>query len=123
MRSTGRAHPTLAARLEAWFGDRDSGEAGAFHAGEIVYVFDNLHSFPWIIEDADRAIAKLASNYWINFVKTGDPNGDGLPPWPSFRSANAPVMRFDATSAAAPEKDRDRHAFLAEATAHIRAGA
>ena len=102
-----------------WFGDSDSRDAGAFHAGEILYVFDNFHAFPWIVEDADRAIAKLASSYWVNFVKTGDPNGDGLPPWPSFRSAGAPVMLFGATSAAAPEQNRERHAFLAEATARM----
>lgn len=103
---------------KGWFGDRDSRDAGAFHAGEIVYVFDNLHAFPWIIDDADRALAKLASSFWVNFVKTGDPNY-GLPPWPSFRNVDAPVMLLDAISAAAPEQDRERHAFLADATARI----
>jgi len=105
---------------KGWFGDSDPREAGAFHAGEIVYVFDNLDAVPWIIEDADRALAKLASGYWVNFVKTGDPNGDGLPPWPSFRSEHAPIMLLDATSAAVPEQNRERHVFLAEATARLR---
>ena len=60
---------------QGWFGERDSRDAGAFHAGELLYVFDNLHAFPWVIDDADRALAKLASSYWINFVMNGDPNG------------------------------------------------
>ena len=65
---------------EGWFGQRLSREAGAFHAGEILYVFDNLDAFPWLIDDADRQLAKLASSYWVNFVRNGDPNGPDLPP-------------------------------------------
>ena len=45
---------------QSWFGERDSRDAGAFHAGELLYVFDNLHAFPWLHEDADRELAKLA---------------------------------------------------------------
>jgi hypothetical protein len=33
-----------------------------------------------LIEDLDRVFAKLASSYWINLIKTGDPNATGLPP-------------------------------------------
>jgi para-nitrobenzyl esterase len=100
---------------QGWFGERDSRDAGAFHAGEIVYVFDNLNAFPWLIDDADRALANLASSYWINFVRTGDPNGPGLPYWPSYRAAGAPVMRLDATPEAGPEEWRERHMFLQRA--------
>jgi para-nitrobenzyl esterase len=99
---------------EGWFGKRASRDAGAFHACEIWYVFDNLHACPWIIDDADRALARLASSYWVNFVKTGDPNGPGLPRWPSFRSAGAPVMTLDTPAGAKPEEERERHAFLQE---------
>ena len=99
---------------KGWFGERASRDAGAFHACEIWYVFDNLHACPWIIDDADRALARLASSYWVNFVKTGDPNGPGLPRWPSFRSAGAPVMMLDAPARAGPEEERERHAFLQE---------
>ena len=88
--------------------------AGAFHAGELLYVFDNLHAFPWLIDDADRALAKLASSYWINFVTSGDPNGPGLPRWPSYRSAGA-VMMLDAPPRAGPEEWRERHMFLKRA--------
>ena len=102
---------------QGWFGARDSREAGAFHAGEILYVFDNLHAFPWLIDDADREVARLASRYWINFVRSGDPNGAGLPAWPSLRDPEAAVMRLDAPPRAAPQDDRARHAFLAAAVA------
>ena len=97
---------------QGWFGERDSRGAGAFHAGEILYVFDNLGAFPWLIDDADRALARLASSYWINFVKSGDPNGAGLPHWPSFRSAGAQVMMLDTPAKVGPEEWRERHLFL-----------
>ena len=91
-----------------------SRDAGAFHASEIWYVFDNLDVCPWLIDDADRALARLASSYWINFVKTGDPNGPGLPHWPSHRGAGAPVIALAELADAGPEEWRERHAFLQE---------
>jgi para-nitrobenzyl esterase len=53
---------------------------GAFHTGEVAYAYDNLafiHRCPW--EPVDYQLAAVMSTYWANFVKTGDPNGAGLP--------------------------------------------
>ena len=101
---------------QGWFGERDSRDAGAFHAGELLYVFDNLHAFPWLHEDADRELAKLASSYWVNFVTSGDPNGPGLPRWPSYRSEGSPMMTLDTPHRAGPEEWRARRLFLKAAT-------
>ena len=68
-----------------------------------------------MIEDSDRALATLALSYWINFVETGDPNGAGLPEWPSFRAGS--VMKLNTPVACSPEEGRDRHLFLREVTA------
>jgi len=59
----------------------DAERDGAFHSGEISYFLDSLHSSdrPWT--DEDRAIAATTSSYVLNFVRTGDPNGPGLPRW------------------------------------------
>lgn len=59
-------------------------EFGAFHTGDIIYWFNNLKKLdrPW--SKTDTIIAETASSYLINFVKNGDPNGEGLPVWPAF---------------------------------------
>ena len=59
-------------------------DAGAFHSCELWYEFETLPRCwrPW--EDCDWELAKAVSGYWANFVKTGDPNGEGLPLWTPF---------------------------------------
>ncbi|HVX52423.1 MAG TPA: carboxylesterase family protein, partial [Chitinophagaceae bacterium] len=41
----------------------------------------------------DRDLAKTMSAYWANFIKTGNPNGAGLPQWPAYTTtANATII-------------------------------
>jgi para-nitrobenzyl esterase len=42
----------------------------------------------------------MMSSYWTNFVKTGDPNGPGLPNWPAFTENDQKVMVFDTAPSA-----------------------
>jgi para-nitrobenzyl esterase len=62
-------------------------EYGAFHSGEVPYVFDNLDRLdrPW--EAADLELADAASSYWARFAASGDPNTSELPAWPTFDDA------------------------------------
>ncbi|PWT72489.1 MAG: esterase [Bacteroidetes bacterium] len=81
---------------------------GAFHTAEIPYALSNLEKIkrPW--EPADVSLSQLMSAYWINFAKTGDPNGNGLPEWPAFDPVNSKVIVFDNESKIQrlPGKDR-----------------
>lgn len=65
---------------------------GAFHTGEVPYAYDNLKfvNRPW--EAVDHSLATLMSDYWVNFVKTGDPNGTGLPHWDQYTDADKMIM-------------------------------
>ena len=65
---------------------------GTFHSSEIPYVFYNQHLIdrPW--EEIDHKLARMMSNYWVNFINSGDPNGEGLPAWSSETEM---IMHFD----------------------------
>jgi para-nitrobenzyl esterase len=74
---------------------------GAAHGGEISYVFENFaaNEKP---TSADTAVSDAISSYWVNFAKTGDPNGSGLPTWPVFTDANQQVMNLNDPSKPIP---------------------
>jgi para-nitrobenzyl esterase len=65
---------------------------GASHFAELWYVFDHLDQAPWRWSAADRKVAEEISSYWVNFAKSGTPNGAGLPPWPAFTNADSKVI-------------------------------
>lgn len=87
---------------------------GAAHATELEYVFNMLDSKKADWQPKDRKTAEAMNKYWGNFIRTGDPNGDGLPKWPDY-SKTREVMHLDAESHAAPETHRDRYEFLGSA--------
>ncbi|HKU15126.1 MAG TPA: carboxylesterase family protein [Steroidobacteraceae bacterium] len=84
---------------------------GAFHTSEIVYMFDNLQTRAWPWSAADRKLAEQMSSYWINFIKTGDPNAPGSPQWQP-RGARSGLMRFGEQTGMAPDPHADRYRVL-----------
>ena len=72
---------------------------GAPHATEIPFVFDTVEArYEKSLTPADKAMAKATNAYWVNFAKTGNPNGNGLPDWPVYSPATDILMDFHASA-------------------------
>ncbi len=94
-------------------------ELPATHASEVPYVFNNLGALPLF---PDRSVAELAaasapdkkvademSSYWVNFARTGDPNGPGLAAWAAHKpldGAHAAILDADPASERPPAAER-----------------
>lgn len=65
-----------------------AGSAGTGHGDEVQYVFGNPYEGT-VWDDADRAVAKATGDYWVNFARTGDPNGKGSVAWPRIDAGGA----------------------------------
>ena len=68
---------------------------GAPHASEIPYVFDTVkEKYGKALTPADEKAAREVNAYWVNFAKTGDPNGPGLPIWPLYKTSSDQLLNF-----------------------------
>jgi para-nitrobenzyl esterase len=68
----------------------------AGHFVELWYMFGHLDQQRWNWSRADVELSSRMIGYWTNFVKTGDPNGRGLPLWPLHRDAKGPLLILDS---------------------------
>ena len=80
---------------------------GASHGSEISYVFGNFTA-AMPAAPADRAVSEEMSSYWVNFAKTGDPNGGAKPHWPAFTNTNPQVMNLNDPSKAISVPNLDK---------------
>jgi para-nitrobenzyl esterase len=68
---------------------------GAPHATEIPFVFDTVQArYGKDLTTADEATAQAANAYWVNFAKTGNPNGGKLPEWPAYKADTDQILDF-----------------------------
>lgn len=100
----------------AMIGPVPASAAGSRHACEIEYVFQTLklahEDVPWA--DDDFKVSESTATYWTNFVKTGNPNGPGVPDWPQYESKSSyAIMHLSGKNlGAAPDTVRSRYEFL-----------
>jgi len=76
------------------WGKEPASAAGAYHGGEIVYVFNAFPLQDWDWRPVDLKLGDLISSTWINFAKTGNPNGTGLPKWPAYNPNADMLLNF-----------------------------
>lgn len=69
--------------------------AGAFHSAELWYMFGTLNRCWRPMEEHDYGLSRKMLDYWTNFMKNGDPNGNGLDKWEYCSKENPEVMIFD----------------------------
>ena len=72
---------------------QDPRRKGVAHADDILYLNGEFLTQPDKYP-AESAVAEIIQQYWINFAKTGNPNGKGLPYWPTFDESKPTTMQF-----------------------------
>ncbi|MES1196371.1 MAG: carboxylesterase/lipase family protein [Steroidobacter sp.] len=97
-----------------WFGGNVTPQqAGAFHSGEIVYVFGHADAIPtWHVTADDYKLADEMSSYWARFAATGNPNVEGGTLWPSYNLNDPQRMIFDTPSHVEKDDEAERRKFF-----------
>ncbi len=122
--SMGDARPGLAGGIVRGGGGNAAPPAqGAVHSAEIEYALGNLPLNPVFAWSADdHKVSATMQSYFENFIKTGNPNGSGLPSWPVGGlnpSGQVQRIRIDVDTRAELEP-RARYLFLDETYTHPR---
>jgi para-nitrobenzyl esterase len=98
----GHATPVYVYRFD-WPSTAFGGQLGAAHALELPFVWNRLDLPNMALllgPDLAKAqpIATAMHNTWVAFIKSGDPNGAGLPAWPRYDAERRPTLLIDHTS-------------------------
>lgn len=73
---------------------------GAYHATELLYLFQHMEGREFEADTDDRAVEQLLRELWTRFASTGDPNVVGLPAWPPYEVDTDPYLLLDVVPSA-----------------------
>ena len=94
---------------------------GAAHADDMMYLkgaFDGkADKFP-----QEHKVSELMQQYWVNFAKTMNPNGAGLPQWPLFEADKPTVMQFNNGATLIPVPNQERIKLIDSFMTFVRTG-
>jgi para-nitrobenzyl esterase len=66
-------------------------QTATVHASELPFLSDTSDArYGQAVTEKDRTAAKALRSYFINFVRSGQPKGQGLPTWPKFDPGTFP---------------------------------
>ena len=79
-----------------WFFDRQlpGDKNGAWHSSDLWYWFGTLANGWRPFEKKDYDLSNAMSDYLCNFVKSGNPNGNGLVEWKPAKAGQKEVLRL-----------------------------
>ena len=87
---------------------------GAVHSAEIEYAMGNLPTnrvYDW--QPEDYKVSGIMQTFFVNFIKTSNPNGLGVPHWPAIEhNKTVEVMHIDVNTKAEEQKHEDRYLLL-----------
>jgi para-nitrobenzyl esterase len=77
-----------------WYFDRQlpGDENGAWHSSDLWYWFGTLPNCWRPMQEKDYALSGQMVDYLCNFVRSGNPNGEGLPLWETAAQSGKNVL-------------------------------
>ena len=104
----------------AW---RERARYGAGHGSEVSFVFNTLNArwgAPAEATPEEKELARIMNTYWVNFAKTGNPNGNDLPTWRPYDTQKENILDvdLDGKPVTIPDPRKERFDVIEKAFQH-----
>ncbi len=111
-----QAAPVYSYRL-MWHTPVEDGRRITPHSLDLPFIFDNVAVAPDMVgppTDETDAMARVMSESWLAFARSGDPNNDQVPAWAPYDLAQRTVMHFDVTPTVYQDPHREERLALSQ---------